>query len=81
MLLTLTDIRRIATDVARENRSHLDVLAAKKAGSESEYAEVMLENRECPQPPCLVVVGVDRNSTEEECRTAIQASLRRQAAA
>jgi hypothetical protein len=74
MGLSLKDVRRIASDIARVQRPPLEVVAAMPAG-ERTYAEVILTIRGCRTEPCRVIVGVSRNTTEAECRAAVKAAL------
>jgi hypothetical protein len=75
VLLTLTDVRRLAVDAAREQHPPLQVVGVASAGGGSAYAEVILMVRGCRVEPCRVIVGVSRNASEAECREAIQARL------
>ena len=72
--LTLDDVERIAADVARAMRPTLDVVGV--TGSEEAYAEVLLTIRGCQEEPCRVLLGVNRESSESDCRHDIEARLR-----
>ena len=75
MPLTLIDVRRIATDVARQQHSALEVVAATPAEGESSYAEVILMLSSGVVEPSRVVIGVRRDASEPECRRAVQERL------
>ena len=77
MSLTLTDVRRIAGDVAHQLEPSLEVMAARAAGGdETQYAEVILTVRGCREEPCRVVIGVSRETSEAECRGVVRDRLR-----
>jgi hypothetical protein len=73
--LTLTDVRRIASDVARQQDPRLEVMGAAPAEGESTYAEVILTVTGCRVEPCRVVVGVRRDASELECRRTFEQRL------
>ncbi len=75
MSLTLTDVRRIAADVARQQNPQLEVMGAAPAEGESTYAEVMLTVTDCRVEPCRVVIGVSRDTSERECRRTVEQRL------
>ena len=76
MGLTLTDVRRIAADAAKQQDPRLEVVAATASGEgESGYAEVILTVRGCRAEPCRVLIGVSRDASEQECHDAVTASL------
>src|SRR5262245_13219749 len=77
MPLTLPEIRRIASDVAREQDPALEVVGAMAAGNELLYSEVILSIRGCRVEPCQLMIGVNRNLSEIECRDAMRAGLKR----
>ena len=76
MSLTLTDLRRIAADVARQQDPALDVVAAMPAEGDAAYTEVMFTVTGCRHEPCQLVVGLSRNSSEPDCRRAVEDRLR-----
>jgi hypothetical protein len=75
MPLTLTDLRRIAADVAAQQDPALEVVAATPAEGESTYVEVILTIRGCQVEPCRVMIGVNRNASEREVRRVVKARL------
>ena len=78
MSLTLIDVQQIAADVVKQQAPALEVIAATPArGEKSSYTEVMLIVRGCRVEPCRLVVGVRRDASEAECRTAIAEGVQR----
>jgi hypothetical protein len=75
MSLTLPDVRRIAADVARQQDSSLEVVAATPSEGESAYTEVLLTVHGCRSEPCRLIIGFSRDASEPECRRAIEAQL------
>jgi hypothetical protein len=75
MTLTLTDLRRIASDVAQHQHPSLEVLGVTKRTGSSTSAEVIFAVRDCQLEPCRFVVGVSRQVSEIECRGALGARL------
>ena len=76
MSLTLSDVRRIATDVARQQNPALEVAAVTTTeGEASTYAEVILMVHGCRVEPCRLVIGVSRTGSELECRGEVKAGL------
>ena len=51
MSLSLSDVRRIVSEVAREQTPSLEVVAA-RADGDSSYTEVILTVRGCATEPC-----------------------------
>ena len=80
MTLTLKDVRRVASEVARQENPSLEVISATSSGGESGYAEVMLTFQGCRAEPCRVMIGVSRNASEAELRRAVAERLRAHAA-
>ena len=72
--LTLGDVERIAADVAKVMQPPLDVVGA--TGSEEAYAEVLLTTRGCREEPCRVLLGVNRELSESDCRHDVEVRLR-----
>jgi hypothetical protein len=73
--LTLSDVRRIAADVAKQQDPPLEVMGATPAEGDSAYAEVMLTIRGCHVEPCRMLIGVSRDASEPECRRVLQERL------
>jgi hypothetical protein len=80
MAFTLTEVRRIASDVARLQNPALEVVSATSTDGDSGYTEVMLTVRGCRSEPCLLMIGVSRNASEAELRQAVIDRLRVHAA-
>jgi|SRR6516164_4755576 len=76
MGITLTDIRRIAEDVAQEHDPPLDVVGVTTRQGSSGSAEVIFGVRECEAEPCRFVISVNRRGSEAECRSAVRTRLR-----
>jgi hypothetical protein len=80
MAITLKELRRIATDVARQENPALEVISATSTEGDSGYTEVMLTVRGCRAEPCRVMIGVIRDASEAELRRAVADRLRAHAA-
>jgi len=74
MTLTLSDVRRIVADVARQQTPTLEVVAA-RAEADSPYTEVILTVRGCAADPCQIVMGVSRGSSESAFRNTVREHL------
>ena len=74
MNLSLTDVRRIAAEVAREQNPALEVVAA-HAEADSNYTEVIITVHGCSAEPCQIIMGVSREATEAEFRVAVRQQL------
>jgi hypothetical protein len=74
MSLSLSDVRRIVSEVAREQTPSLEVVAARAEG-DSSYTEVILTVRGCSEEPCQIVMGVSRGTSEPEFREAVREQL------
>jgi hypothetical protein len=75
MALKLADVRRIATEVAQDQFSSLEIVAAVAEG-ESGYTEVLMTVRGCRQEPCQIMIGLSRDASESEFRAAIGERVR-----
>ena len=75
MSLTLTDVRRIAADVATQQNPAVEVFGATPAEGESTYAEVIVAIHGCRVEPCRLIIGVSRDASEVDCRRTIQQHL------
>jgi hypothetical protein len=75
MALTLSDIRRIASDVTHHQHPGLDVVGVTGREGSSSSAEVIVCMRDCEFEPCRMVIGVSRRVSERECRNAIRRYL------
>ena len=75
MRLTLSEVRRIATDVARQQDPFLEVIAATPSEGKSAYTEVLFAMRGSRSEPYRLIIGVTRDTSEFECRLAVQQRL------
>jgi len=71
----LTQLRRIAADVARQEAPMLEVVGVAPLGHESAYAELMLATRDGAADPRRTVVGVNRDTSESAYRTVLKERL------
>ena len=76
MILDLSDVKRIAQEVARAADRSLDVIGAVATTAGSPYTELMMVIRGCHQEPSRFVIGADRGSGEQALRVAIASRLR-----
>jgi hypothetical protein len=76
MPLSLNDLQRIATDVAREEDPSLEVVAAANAEGAADYSEVILTVHRPDANPSPVIIGVTRSATEPEVRRLLRGRLR-----
>jgi hypothetical protein len=74
MSLSLTEVRRIVAEVARQQTPTLEVVAARAEG-DSSYTEVILTVRGCSTEPCRIIMGVSREASEAEFRTTVREQL------
>ncbi len=74
MPLSLSDVRRIVSEVAREQTPTLEVVAA-RADADSSYTEVILTVRGCSTEPCQIIMGVSRGASESEFRHTVRDQL------
>jgi hypothetical protein len=76
MGLTLTDVRRIASDVAeRQHPTTFDVVGVTPREGSCRSAEVILVIRDSHAEPYRAVIGVSREASEGECRAAVSTRL------
>jgi len=75
MSLRLTDVRRIAREVTRDQFPGLEIVGAVAKG-DSGYTEVLMTVRGCRQEPCQIMIGLNRDTSESEFRKAIHERLR-----
>ncbi len=75
MTLKLTDVRRIASEVAEDQFPSLEIIAAVAEG-ESGYTEVLMTVRGCRKEPCQIMIGLSRDASESEFRAAIGERVR-----
>lgn len=78
MILDLSEVRRIAEDVARAEDPALELIAAMASGGGSAYIELTLRiHGDGDEPSRVVVVGADRSGGEGPLRRSIAHELRR----
>jgi hypothetical protein len=77
MTLELSEVRRIAEDVARAEGPSVDVIAATTSARGSDYIELTLRIHGDGDEPSLIMVGADRSGGEAEFRGTITRELRR----
>ena len=75
MTLTLTDVRRIASDVAQQEHPALEVVGVTPREGSTTSAEVILIVRDREDQPGPMVIGVSRQTSEIECRGAVRTRL------
>ena len=71
MSLTLAEVLRIAREVAAQENDELAVAVTRSEG-DSAYAELIITVINCAVEPCRGLIGIDRNITEAQFRTACQ---------
>jgi hypothetical protein len=76
MALTLTDVRRIASDVAQREHPDLDVVGVTPREGSTTSAEVIFAVRACDHEPRRVIIDVSRQISEGECRGTVRARLK-----
>ena len=76
MAVSLTDVQRIAADVARQQDRRLEDVGAVPARGESAYTEVLLTIRGCQFEPCRMMIGFSRDASESEIRDTVRNRLR-----
>jgi len=77
MVLSATDVERIASEAAQTTSSSLAVSGVMFSGGGSGYSEVLITVRGCHAPPCQIALGVFRDIPEAALRDEIVTSLRR----
>jgi hypothetical protein len=74
--MSMTEVRRIAAEVAHEESPSLEVSGIHINGG-SGYSEVLMTIRGCRTEPCQIAVGVFRDLPEPALRQEIATALRR----
>jgi hypothetical protein len=77
MVLSATDVERIASEVALKASPSLAVSGVTVSGGGASYSEVLITVRGCRAEPCQIALGVFRDSSEAALRDEIGTSLRR----
>ena len=75
MTLTLTEVRRIASDVARQEHPALDVVGVIPREESTTSAEVIFAVRDREDERSPMVIDVSRQVSEIECRGAVRTRL------
>jgi len=75
MSLSLADVERLAAQVAAEEDSALEVLAATNAEGASDYTEIVLTLHR-PSDSSPLMIGINRNAGEDEIRKLLRERLR-----
>ena len=76
MSLRLKDLRRVASDVAREENPALHVLAARNAEGATDYSEVTVILDRPRSDPSRIILGVRRHESESQIRRVVREQLR-----
>ena len=76
MLLTLAEARRIAGEVIATEHPGVELLGVTTAEGGARYTEVILGIRGCRTEPCRVVVGVNRDTSEQAFRREVRERVR-----
>jgi hypothetical protein len=75
--LSVTDVSRVAAEAVDAEVSGLEVMGVFPAGSDSDYAEVLIRVQGCRNEPCQMALGVFRDVSESELREEIAGKVRR----
>jgi hypothetical protein len=75
MMLALSEVKRIAVEVASAAGPRFGVLSAATTGGGSAYVEVTVMIDDCGDQPRRVVIGADRSAGESNLRHAIATRL------
>ena len=76
MMLSRDRINAIVAQAASVLDVPAEVVATTPGGHDSHYAEVILTVATGDDPPCRVLVWIDRDKSDAEIRDAVTASLR-----
>jgi hypothetical protein len=76
-MITLSEVGRIAQEVAQRLSANLDVVATMPTGESGKYSEVLLTVRGCSQEPCRVMVSVRRDEPEHHIRAVLADALQK----
>jgi hypothetical protein len=74
-MLRITDIQRVATEVAARRNPDLKVIAVTRTGSDSAYAEVVVKILGCAEEPCQLMIGLSRDASESTVRHTFETEL------
>jgi hypothetical protein len=76
MTLSLTNIRRLAVDVAREESPALEVVGTTNAEGAANYAEVIVADHSRRDDSRHLVIGLSRSASESAIRDQLRDRLR-----
>lgn len=79
MPVTLKALRRVATEMARQENPDFQVIGVRRSEGGDGYAEVIVMVRDCDHDPCRMVIGVDRTQPEPAIRLQLAEMFRQQA--
>lgn len=74
--LTVTDVRRIATEAARAQSANVQIVGVTVGGAEGDYAEVIIDIAGCRKMPCRVSLSVFRDVSAAALQQEITDKLR-----
>jgi len=77
MPISLSDVRRMAQDVAHEHGPDVEVLAATRGEGASDYGEVILAVHGRAPEPHRFIIGISRNGAESEIRGHLRDQVKR----
>lgn len=75
--LNAGDVTRIAREAAHAQSPDLVVLGVSVTDGDSDYAEIIIDLKNCRREPCRLAVGVFRNAEERELRNQIADKIQR----
>jgi hypothetical protein len=73
--MTIDEVRHIATQVVHEQASGFEVLGVTAAEGGSDYTEIFLDVRDCPDEVCRLTLGLDRAVSPEALRAQLLKKL------
>lgn len=74
-MLRISDVQRVATEVATRHNPALKVIAVTRTGSDSGYAEVVVSIQGCATEPCQLMIGLSRDASETALRDTFEHEL------
>jgi hypothetical protein len=72
--IAMEELQRIVTEAAHDHDPRIEVMGIMRTGDGSQ-AEVFVSLRDCTDPPCEFVVGVERTSSEASIRRVVAAKI------
>jgi hypothetical protein len=70
--LSINELEIMVSEVATEVEPTVEVLGILSAQHDTSYVEVLLGIRDCEVEPCRIMIGVDRNMSRSDLRTALR---------